>query len=154
METNISDKLFFKNLRENNTHKNVKIFYGSNILRPYQYGFLPNRSTHEAIFDATRHICPGINNRKLTGLLFLDVAKTFNCVSHKRLYRKLELVGFSMRCINWFRSYLSRSQHVLIKNTISCDINVDAGIAQGMVLGPLIFIFYINDIISLLSRLR
>ena len=102
----------------------------------------------KAIFDATRHIYSGIYNRKLTGLLFLDVAKAFNCISHKRLYKKLELIGFSMRCINWFSSYLSRSQHVLIKNTISCDINVDAGITQGMVLGPLIFIFYINDSVS------
>ena len=75
----------------------------SNILNEYQYVFLPKRSTHEAIFDLTRYIYNGINNRKLTGMLFLDVAKAFNCINHARLFEKFKKIGFSPRCIAWFR---------------------------------------------------
>ena len=89
-----------------------------------------------------------INNRKLMAMVFLDVSKAFNCIHHKRLYKKMESIGCSDRCISWFRSYLNRTQIVSCMNKKSNVIPVLSGIAQGTVLGPLIFIFYLNDIVK------
>ena len=92
----ISQTNYFSNFFEKVVHTRIiEYLTDSNILSPYQYVFLPNRSTHEAIFDLSRHIFNGINNRKFIGMLFLDVAKAFNCINHARLYEKFRLMGFS-----------------------------------------------------------
>ena len=79
-------------------------------------------------------------------MLLLDVAKAFNCINHKILFIKMENAGFAPRVVDWFRSYLTRFQRVCMDNTLSNLIPVNNGIAQGTVLGPILFIFYINDI--------
>ena len=127
-------------------------FLENSILSDYQYGFLPGRSTQEAVLEITKVMYSTINNRKLMALIFLDVAKAFNCIHHERLYRKLESIGCSHRCVSWFRSYLNRTQMVCYKNKRSSTIPVLSGIAQGTVLGPLIFIFYINDILKAIIK--
>ena len=93
-----------------------------------------------------------INQNKIMGMLFLDIAKAFNCIDHNTLYRKLSDVGMSDRVINWFKSYLNRSQLTRYGDVISDSMNISAGIAQGTVLGPLIFIFYINDCFKILEN--
>ena len=151
----ISQTNYFAKIFEKVIHtRTLKYLVDSNILNDYQYGFLPKRSTHEAIFDLSRYIYTGINNRKLIGMLFLDVAKAFNCINHARLFEKLKKIGFSPRCITWFKSYLTRCQCVRINENDSATIAVNAGIAQGTVLGPLLFIFYMNDIFSRIHRSR
>ena len=151
----ISQTNYFAKIFEKVIHtRTLKYLMDSKILNDYQYGFLPNRSTHEAIFDLSRYIYTGINDRKLTGMLFLDVAKAFNCINHARLFEKFKKIGFSPRCITWFRSYLTRCQCVRINENYSATIEVNAGIAQGTVLGPLLFIFYMNDIFSRAHRSR
>ena len=92
----ISQTNYFAKIFEKVIHtRTLKYLTDSNILNDYQYGFLPNRSTHEAIFDLTRYIYNGINNRKFTGMLFLDVAKAFNCINHAHLFEKFKKIGFS-----------------------------------------------------------
>ena len=151
----ISQTNYFAKIFEKVIHtRTLKYLMDSNILNDYQYGFLPNRSTHEAIFDLSRYIYTGINNRKLIGMLFLDVAKAFNCINHARLFEKFRKIGFTPRCITWFKSYLTRCQCVRINESDSATIEVNAGIAQGTVLGPLLFIFYMNDIFSRVHRSR
>ena len=113
----------------------------------YQYVFLPNRSTQEAVFELSKVMYSSINNRKIMGLIYLDVAKAFNCIHHERLYTKLDKIGCSNRFITWMRSYLNRTQTVKIQERVSGEIPVLSGIAQGTVLGPLTFIFYLNDVI-------
>ena len=92
------------------------------------------------------------NSRKIMGMIFLDVAKAFNCIHHDRLYAKLEKVGCSIRLIAWLRSYLHRTQIVTIGKNKSKELPVTSGIAQGTVLGPLLFIFYINDVVKVISK--
>ena len=92
-----------------------------------------------------RRMLSVINQNKLMGMLFLDVAKAFNCIDHNTLYRKLRDISMSDRIVDWFRSYLDRNQIVRYGDCDSSKMHIPAGIAQGMVLGPIIFIFYNND---------
>ena len=118
------------------------------MITAQQYGFLPGRSTHEAIFDLTRHIYSSINNKKLMGLLFLDISKAFDCIIHERLLYKLRAVGCDRTVLKWFKNYLMRRQVVVYNGIQSPICPVPTGIGQGTILGPLIFIFYKNDIID------
>ena len=78
----------------------------------------------------------------------MDVAKAFNCIDHEILFIKMERAGFGQTVIQWFRSYLTRSQRVNMDSKLSDVIPVRKGIAQGTVLGPILFIFYINNIFN------
>ena len=151
----ISQTVLFAKILEKIVHKQIlKYFLDNNILTKYQFGFLPKRSTHEAIFNTVRHIYSAINQNKIMGMLFLDIAKAFNCIDHDRLYSKLADIGMSNRVVQWFRSYLSRSQVIKYGENISNKLELPTGIAQGTVLGPLVFIFYINDCIKILRNVH
>ena len=146
--------LFGKNL-EKIVHRHLlSYFMEHQIINDRQYGFLPGKSTHEAIFDLTRHIYSSINNKKLMGLLFLDVSKAFDCIVHSRLLYKLKSVGCDDMVIRWFTSYLRRRQIVTYNNVDSPVCPVPTGIGQGTILGPLIFIFYMNDIVDKLYYVK
>ena len=117
------------------------------LINENQFGFLPGKSTHEAIFRMVQHLYNALNCRKLTGLLLLDMAKAFNCIDHDILFVKMEKAGFAPKVINWFKSYLNRSQKVKLENRFSAIERVNKGIAQGTVLKPILLIFYINDML-------
>ena len=147
----ISQTIVFAKILEKIVHKQVlEYFLANNIITEYQYGFLPGKSTQEAVFNIVRYMYSTINQNKLMGMVFLDIAKAFNCIDHNTLYRKLRDVGMSDRIVDWFRSYLHRHQIVKYGDSVSTKMYIPAGIAQGTVLGPLIFIFYINDCIRIL----
>ena len=143
----ISMTNIFSKILEKLVHSQIlKYFRDNDLLSEYQFGFLPGKSTHEAIFKVTQTIYSAINAKKLTGMLLLDIAKAFNCIDHEILFAKMSTAGFDATVIQWFRSYLHRTQQVSIQNRLSEVVAVSKGIAQGTVLGPILFIFYINDI--------
>ena len=151
----ISQTVVFAKILEKIVHKQLlSYFMENNVLSDYQFGFLPERSTQESVFNTTKHLYSALNNNKMTGILFLDMAKAFNCINHVILYNKLKDVGACDRVIAWFRSYLTRTQTVKYGDVHSERMNIPAGIAQGTVLGPLIFIFYINDCINVLDKVK
>ena len=151
----ISQTVIFAKILEKRVHSQLLAYLqDNNILSKFQYGFLPGKSTQEAVFDIVRHVYSAINQNKILGMIFLDVAKAFNCIDHKIVYKKFQQVGMCDRALNWFRSYLTRSQVIRYGNLISNKLELSAGIAQGTVLGPLNFIFYINDCIKSLTRCK
>ena len=93
-----------------------------------------------------KNIYSAINNNKYTGIVFLDIAKAFNCVNHAILDIILSNLGFSERVRNWFMSYKNRSQRVKLDKSYSNIEHATQGAAQGTVLGPTIFILYFNAI--------
>ena len=89
-------------------------------------------------------------------LLFTDhlIKKAFNCIDHDILYSKMDSAGFGPLVIQWFKSYLKRTQQVGINGKLSDIVPVSKGIAQGTVLGPILFIFYINDIFKCTKHVK
>ena len=136
--TNIFSKLLEKIVHA----QPLKYLLENTLLSENKFGSIPGKSTHEAIFKTVHGIYSSINWRKLMGMLLLDVVKAFNCIDHDTLFTKMERAGFRLTVVQWFKSYLDRYQQTCINNVQSSVVKVPCGIAQGTVLGPILFIFY------------
>ena len=151
----ITQTPIFAKVFEKIIHNRVMNYFNDNdILSVFQYGFRKGKSTNQAIFDLVKYIYSGLNRKKLVGTVCLDVAKAFDCLNHDILIYKMAKIGFSDNTCIWFRSYLTRTQVVKFDDKVSNELNVLTGIGQGTILGPLLFLFYINDIISVLNVLK
>ena len=89
-----------------------------------------------------------MNNKKIVGAICLDIAKAFDCIDHERLFNKMKSCVISQIVLGWFKNYFDRTQVVKIGTNVSKSLSVSIGIGQGTILSPLIFIFYINDVIK------
>ena len=121
----------------------------NDILCKYQFVFLPGKSTQLAVFDLTKQIYSALNNQKFFGSACLDISKAFDCINHKILLLKLRNIGLSDKSIGWFKSYLDRTQQLTFDSIVSDCIPVLSGIGQGTIVGPIIFLLYINVVVRM-----
>ena len=118
-----------------------------NILYPHQYGFRKFFSTEQAILDLQNHILQNLKENYLTAGIFLDLSKAFDLINHDILLEKLNYYGVRGIALEWFKSYLTdRQQYVTVGDGTSAKESVNLGVPQGSILGPLLFIIYMNDI--------
>ena len=112
-----------------------------------QFGFQPNKKTEDALLVVTDCVCEAIDNSQPCISVFLDLAKAFDTVNHELLLQKLNHLGIRGKANGLIKSYLTnRKQIVKINQTCSDELTITCGVPQGTILGPLLFILYINEI--------
>ena len=126
--------------------RTVNFFKKSDIFSNFQFGFRENHSTTHALLSFVEKVTHALDTFSHTIGIFLDFSKAFDTINHKILLAKLSHYGIRGKALEWFTSYLSnRSQYVHVNGVDSQIKSIDCGVPQGSLLGPLLFIIYIND---------
>ena len=131
-------------------HKHVFNFLNANsVITSLQSGFVPGDSIVNQLIDIYNTFSKALDDGLEVKAIFCDISKAFDRVWHKGLLLKLQSVGLTGPLLEWFQNYLcDRKQRVVLPGRASDWVNITAEVPQLSILGPLLFLIYINDIVK------
>ena len=119
----------------------------NNLIHRHQSAYRPHHSCETALLNLTDNWLKAMDSRKLVGSVLLDLSKAFDLVDHDLLLSKIDKYHVTNTSQEWFQSYLSnRTQRCYINGSLSDALVLARGVPQGSILGPILFLLYINDL--------
>ena len=133
----VSQLNIFSKLIEKAVHNQLMAYLLEHqLICDRQFGFMPGRSTHDAIFGLVQDLYEARNSGDIVAVVFLDLRKAFDTVNHLLLLSKLKNIGCNNESLSWFTDYLSnRSQRTLANGVYSSDESVTCGVPPGFCIG-------------------
>ena len=139
---------------EKSVHAQIeKYFQEKKLIYEFQSGFRNGYSTETCLIHLSDFVRNEVSQGRFVGMVLLDLQKAFDTVNHNILLKKLEVMGLDSACVKWFRSYLSnRHQVVTVQTVLSDSLPIKCGVPQGSILGPILFMCYINDMCTCVNE--